>query len=84
MACVESGDAIGNPEVYALVLLGAFAASFVFLVGSATAVAPTVAAVATQHSLLMWARATTGRALHSFAFPLNLSSSVHRKTQLDL
>ena len=60
VACVESGDAGGNPEVHALVLLAAFAASFLFLVGSATAVAPTVAAVAAQHSLLLWARATGG------------------------
>jgi len=39
--------------VHALVLLAAFAASFVFLASSATAVVPTVAALVLQHAALL-------------------------------
>ena len=61
LACVEAAAA-RSAEMHALVLLAAFAASSVFLANSATAVAPTVAAIVIQHAVLVGARATAGSA----------------------
>jgi hypothetical protein len=58
-AAVDS-SAARCAEVHALVLLAAFAASFVFLASTATAVVPTVTAIVTTHATLIIVGATIG------------------------
>ena len=68
--------------MHALVLLAAFAASSVFLANSATAVAPTVAAIVIQHAVLVGAytrplpsstSAASGHWYHSYRPLLSLN-----------
>jgi len=80
LACVEAGTASSSAEMHVLVLLAAFAASFVFLVSSATAVAPTVAAIVVQHCLLVRVRATQGQGLTLVHFSAQLEPILTRST----
>jgi hypothetical protein len=77
LACVEAAAA-RSAEIHALVLVAAFAASFVFLADTATAVAPTIAAIVIQHSVLVATRATAGsHYLASTAIPGHLDGHGH-------
>jgi hypothetical protein len=68
--------AVRRVEVHALVLLAAFAASFVFLASSATAVVPTVAAIVVAHAALIVAGGTKGSIV--LATAASQSGKMHR------